>query len=55
MSCENCKIRARYDEDPKSLVGRIWRFHIGFCPGWKRYFRSLPEEKREELRKKYDL
>ncbi len=52
-TCENCKIRARYDEKPTSLVGRFWRWHINFCPGWKAYFTSLPAEKQQELRGKY--
>ena len=55
MSCENCKIRARCDENPKSLIGRLWRFHARFCPGWKRYLERLPEEERAAPRKKYDL
>ncbi len=55
MSCENCKIRARCDENPKSLIGRLWRFHARFCPGWKRYLERLPEEERAALQKKYDL
>ena len=25
--CENCKLRAQYDKNPKSLVGRFWRWH----------------------------
>ena len=24
--CENCKLRAAYDKNPKSLVGRFWRW-----------------------------
>jgi len=27
-SCETCKMRAKYDSDPRSLIGRIWKFHI---------------------------
>jgi hypothetical protein len=51
--CENCKLRAHYEKSPKSLMGRFWRWHINFCPGWKRYFTSLDEEKKSELREKY--
>ena len=54
-NCENCPIRAKHDKNPKSLIGRFWRWHIGFCPGWKKYFASLDDEQREELRQKYDL
>jgi len=33
-NCEDCSIRARCDKNPKSLFGRLWRWHINFCPGW---------------------
>lgn len=51
--CETCKFRAKYDKDPKSLLGRFWRWHINFSPGWKDYFAILSEEERQELRDKY--
>ena len=51
--CANCKLRAKYDQKPTSLIGRFWRWHINFCPGWKAYFTSLPVEKQQELREKY--
>ena len=52
-NCETCKMRAKYDADPKSLLGRLWKFHIKFCPGWKGYLISVSEEKREELFQRY--
>ncbi|MEE4259033.1 MAG: hypothetical protein V2I62_04680 [Bacteroidales bacterium] len=52
-NCENCKLRAKYDAKPKSLLGRIWKWHIGFCPGWKSYITSLDEEKKKEVLLKY--
>lgn len=51
--CANCPIRAKYDQNPKSLTGRFWRWHINFCPGWKAYFTSLPEEDQTGLREQY--
>ncbi len=51
--CENCKFRAHYDNNPNSLMGRFWRWHINFCPGWKGYFKSLPAERQAEMREKY--
>ena len=45
-TCENCKFRAHYDKKPNSLLGRFWRWHINFCPGWKGYFTSQSEEKK---------
>jgi len=53
--CANCKLRAKYDQKPTSLIGRFWRWHINFCPGWKAYFTSLPVEKQQELREKYQF
>ena len=38
--CENCKLRAAYDKNPKSLIGRFWRWQINFCPSWRGYFKS---------------
>jgi hypothetical protein len=48
-------LRALYEKKPNSVLGRIWRWHINFCPGWKKYFERLPEEEALELLKKYDL
>ena len=45
-NCENCKFRAHYDKKPNSLLGKFWRWHINFCPGWKGYFTSQSEEKK---------
>ncbi|MBL1215523.1 MAG: hypothetical protein HND52_19310 [Ignavibacteriae bacterium] len=55
QNCENCKFRAKYDNNPKSFLGRLWRWHAGWCPGWKSYMNSLPAEKRNSLAEKYDL
>ncbi len=54
-NCENCSMRAKYDANPKSFSGRFWRWHIGFCPGWKGYMLSLDEEKKIEIAQKYGL
>jgi len=51
MKCETCALRARYDKNPGSIVGRLWRWHINFCPGWKIYMKSLSGEKRKNLSK----
>jgi len=53
--CEDCKFRAHYDEKPNSALGKFWRWHINFCPGWKSYFTRQSEEKKAELRKKYNF
>ena len=36
-------------------MGRFWRWHINFCPGWKAYFTSLSDEQKDEIRKKYQF
>jgi len=55
MGCDTCKLRAAYDKKPTSLIGRFWRWHIGFCPKWEKYLKGLSEEKKAELSKLYDL
>ena len=55
MACESCFMRARYDKNPKSFLGRLWKWHANWCPGWKSYMKSLPDQKRLELAEKYDL
>lgn len=45
-SCATCKLRARYDKNPRSLLGRFWRWHTRWCPGWKAYLAGLPAEER---------
>jgi hypothetical protein len=52
-SCEKCRLRARYDRNPTSILGRIWKWHIGWCPGWKSYIRSLPDEKKKKVLEQY--
>lgn len=54
-SCDKCLFRAQYDKKPTSLLGRLWRWHIGFCPGWRKHFNSLPAEKQEQITQRYDI
>ncbi len=53
--CNDCSFRAKYDNNPKSILGRLWKWHIGWCPGWKRYMKSLPGDERVALAEQYDL
>jgi hypothetical protein len=53
--CAHCKLRQKYDGDPKSFAGRIWRWHINFCPGWKSYFTSLGAEEKTKVAAKYNF
>lgn len=55
FNCATCAFRAKYDHNPKSILGRIWRWHANWCPGWKQYITSLPEVERMEVAKKYQM
>jgi len=54
-NCETCGFRAKYDNNPKSILGRIWRWHANWCPGWKGYITSLPDDERIRLAEKYNM
>lgn len=54
-SCTSCKLRAKYDRNPKSLQGRLWHWHAGWCPGFRSFMLSLPENERRVLAEKYQL
>ena len=44
MSCATCGLRKRSEENPNSLIARIWKWHTGWCPGWKAYQAALVEQ-----------
>jgi hypothetical protein len=52
-NCKTCGWRAKYDEAPRSFAGRLWRWHANWCPGWKKYMLSLPDEERREMARRY--
>jgi len=54
-NCPKCGWRKKYDARPRSLLGRLWRFHIRFCPGWKSYMKSLPDDERDALKQRYNI
>lgn len=41
MSCHTCPMRKRAEEKPKSFAARLWKWHTGWCPGWKAYQKAL--------------
>jgi len=53
--CATCSFRARYDEKPKSFLGRVWRWHANFCPGWKSYMKTLPDDEKKAIVEKYNF
>jgi hypothetical protein len=54
-TCESCNWQAKYDAKPKSILGRIWRWHATWCPGWNKYMRSLSVEKRDSIVAQYHM
>ena len=53
--CATCSFRAKHDENPRSFLGRVWRWHTNFCPGWKNYMKSLPDDEKQALIEKYNF
>jgi hypothetical protein len=51
--CADCSMKSRYDINPNSIISRIWKWHLSWCPGWKAYLKSLPENEKTEVMKKY--
>jgi hypothetical protein len=43
--CETCPMRSYSEKKPKAILARIWRWHTGWCPGWKAYQGSLAQGK----------
>ena len=37
FACETCTMRKKAEANPKALMSRLWRWHTGWCPGWKAY------------------
>lgn len=54
-SCADCKMRRKYENNPKSLMARFWHWHTSFCPGWKAYYKSLTKEEQALVKSKYNL
>lgn len=52
-NCQDCGFRKKYDSNPRSFLGRLWRWHAGWCPGWNGYLKSLPAEDRKALAQQY--
>jgi len=55
QNCENCAFRAKYDNNPRSFLGKLWRWHANWCPGWKLYMKSLSDEDRIRTAEKYNM
>jgi hypothetical protein len=53
--CATCPWRAKYDSKPRSLLGRLWRWHVNFCPGWRAFMAGLPEDQKKAMIERYQL
>jgi hypothetical protein len=53
--CDRCWLRGRYEQSSQSFLGKLWRWHTGWCPGWKGYFKSLPEDEKQRLAELYHM
>ena len=53
--CEACAWRAKHDANPRSFLGRLWRWHAAWCPGWKQYITALPDDERRALAARYGM
>jgi len=52
-NCVSCPRRKYYDKNPKSFGGKLWRWHINWCPGFSGYMKSLDEATFKEVQVKY--
>ena len=39
-------MRQKAEANPKAFVSRLWKWHTGWCPGWKAYQAHLAEQAR---------
>lgn len=53
MGCGACRLRAKYDKNPGSVLGRVWKWHTRWCPGWKKHVGSLASGEREKVLERY--
>lgn len=44
FACETCPNRKKAEANPKSFMAGLWRWHTGWCPGWKAYQAHLAEQ-----------
>ena len=44
FGCETCPMRKKAEDNPKSFMARLWRWHTRWCPGWKAYQAYLAEK-----------
>jgi len=45
--CVTCGLRRKAEQKPNSFFAKLWRWHTGWCPGWKAYQQALKELERK--------
>lgn len=43
-ACETCAMRQKAEANPKKFISRLWKWHTGWCPGWKAYQAHLANQ-----------
>jgi hypothetical protein len=43
MRCASCGIRRQAEANPNSVMARVWKWHTGWCPGWRAYQNALKD------------
>lgn len=46
--CANCRFRKYAERKPGTFIARLWRWHTGWCPGWRAYQRQLTETRQRD-------
>ncbi|MCU0487712.1 MAG: hypothetical protein MUE67_02025 [Anaerolineales bacterium] len=46
-ACETCPMRQKAEANPKAFLSRLWRWHTGWCPGWKAYQAHLAAQAKQ--------
>jgi len=44
IPCETCPMRQKAEANPKTFFARLWKWHTGWCPGWKAYQAYLAQK-----------
>jgi len=34
-------MREKAEKNPQAIMSKIWKWHTGWCPGWKAYQKEL--------------
>jgi len=46
--CDKCPFKKFAERHPANLLIRLWRWHTGWCPGWRAYQKKLARRQQTE-------